>query len=133
MGKSDYYEDGILMEIHRQIGHRLKDTNICGVNQQQVCAGLPVMAHLEKQHYTEPIPIACPHCGSLDIMKYGTRNGIQNYICRDCERKFNAKDAPLHMRTPTEQIGASLNMYYDGLSFADISRKPLNKPSKTYN
>jgi len=55
-------------------------------------------------------------------MKYGIRNGVQEYICLKCKRKFNAKDAPYKMRSPVEQIGASLNMFYDGLSFADVSR-----------
>jgi putative transposase len=95
-------------------------------------------AHLEKAHFTEPEQIVCPRCGSLDIMKYGVRNGIQNYICRNCQRKFNAKEAPFHMWTSAEQIGASLNMYYDGMSLAKISRhlndnyhNPVN-PSTIY-
>jgi len=79
-------------------------------------------ALLEERHYTEPEPILCKWCGSADIMKYGVRNGIQEYICLKCKRKFNAKDAPFKMRTEVEQIGASLNMFYDGLSFADIAR-----------
>lgn len=79
-------------------------------------------AHLEKSHFTEPKPIVCPRCGSLDVMKYGVRHGVQDYICRNCNRKFNAKDAPFHMWTSSEQIGASLNMFYDGMSLAKIAR-----------
>jgi transposase-like protein/transcription elongation factor Elf1 len=79
-------------------------------------------ANLEKAHFTEPKSIVCPRCGSLDVMKYGMRNGIQDYICRNCNRKFNAKEAPFHMWTPAEQIGASLNMFYDGMSPAKIAR-----------
>ena len=96
------------------------------------------LARLEKEHYTEPQPINCKFCGSTDIMKYGIRNGVQNYICKKCGRKFTAKDAPVGMRTPTEQIGASLNMFYDGLSLSDIARhldetynNPIN-PSTVY-
>jgi putative transposase len=80
------------------------------------------MAEMAKEHFTKPQPIACKFCGSTDVMKYGIRNGIQNYICRSCGRKFTAKDAPFRMQTPTEQIGASLNMFYDGLSVSDIAR-----------
>ena len=36
------------------------------------------LARLEKEHFTEPQPIKCKFCGSMDIMKYGIRNGIQN-------------------------------------------------------
>jgi hypothetical protein len=38
-------------------------------------------AKLEEQHYTEPTQIVCKWCGSKDIMKYGIRDGIQEYIC----------------------------------------------------
>ena len=82
-------------------------------------------------HYgiTEPELIACKWCGSADIMKRGIRKGVQNYICKACGRVFIAKDAPYHMQTPIEQIGASLNMYYDGLSLSDIARHL----AETYN
>ena len=82
----------------------------------------PPIAHLEERHFTEPETIVCKWCGSLDIMKYGIRNGVQEYICQKCKRKFIAKDAPYKKQTPSEQIGASLNMYYGGLSFSDIAR-----------
>lgn len=78
---------------------------------------------LEEHHYTEPEPIRCKWCGSVDIMKYGSRKGIQEYICQKCGRKFTANEAPYRKQTPIEQIGASLTMFYDGLSFADIARQ----------
>ncbi len=87
------------------------------------------VAELAEHHYTEPQPIRCKWCGSEDIMKYGSRKGIQEYICQKCGRKFTAKDAPYKKQTPTEQIGASLNMFYDGLSFSDIARHL----AETYN
>ena len=107
-----------------------------------VCACKPQscsdVLHMEMQHFTEPQLIRCKWCGSDDIMKYGIRNGVQNYICRKCKRKFTAKDTPYHMQTPTEQIGASLNMFYDGLSLSAIARhleetykNPIN-PSTVY-
>ncbi len=97
----------------------------------------PPIAHLEERHFTEPEPISCKWCGSVDVMKYGTRpDGVQEYICLKCKRKFIAKDAPFKMRSTVEQIGASLNMFYDGLSLADISRhldetyhNPVNRSS----
>ena len=74
-------------------------------------------------HYgiTEPELIACKWCGSADIMKRGIRKGVQNYICKACGRVFIAKDAPYHMQTSIEQIGASLNMFYDGMSLSAIA------------
>lgn len=80
------------------------------------------MAHLEEHHFTEPQLIVCKWCSSTDVMKYGSRKGIQEYICQKCGRKFIAKDAPYKKQTPSEQIGACLDMFYDGLSFQDIAR-----------
>lgn len=79
-------------------------------------------ARLAEHHFTEPQPIRCKWCGSEDIMKYGVRKGVQEYICQKCGRKFTANDAPYKKQTPAEQIGAALNMFYDGMSFSDISR-----------
>ncbi len=78
-------------------------------------------ASLADQHYTTPELVVCPRCGSDDTSKYGVRDGIQEYICNGCHRKFHLGDAPLGMRTPVEQIGASLNMYYTGSSLTDIA------------
>lgn len=80
-------------------------------------------AHLEEHHFTDPEPIRCKWCGSVDVMKYGSRKDVQEYICQKCGRKFIAKDAPYKSQTPAEQISAALAMFYDGLSFAEIARR----------
>ncbi len=107
--------------------------------------------HYHRQEPTEEYPkcqykggfgkcvaIICKFCGSDNIVKYGIRNEIQDYLCRDCGRKFNSKESPEGMQTPTEQISASLSMFYDGLSLSDIARhlahtynNPVN-PSTVY-
>lgn len=86
-------------------------------------------AKLGDHQFTQPKAIKCPRCGSIDVDKYGIREGVQEYICLKCRRKFHDKDAPLGMRTPFEQIGASLNLYYTGSSLTDIA----NHLSQTYN
>ena len=73
-------------------------------------------------HFTEPQIITCKWCGSAQVSKYGVRDGVQEYICLSCGRKFNTKDAPYKKQSSVEQIGSALNMFYDGLSFADIAR-----------
>lgn len=73
-------------------------------------------------HFTEPQIITCKWCGSDQVSKYGIRDGSQEYICLSCGRKFNTKDAPYKKQSSVEQIGSALNMFYDGLSFADIAR-----------
>ena len=80
-------------------------------------------AHLEEHHFTEPKPITCKWCGSTDIIKHGVDEGVQEYICQKCGRKFSTKDAPYGMRTAVDQIGMSLNMYYTGSSLSDIAQQ----------
>lgn len=84
------------------------------------------IAHLQREHFTTPEQIVCKWCGSKDIMKYGIRNGKQEYICKKCHRKFSNQDTPFDMRTSVEQIGASLNMYYTGSSLSDIANHLLH-------
>ena len=33
----------------------------------------------------------CPECGSLDIIKWGVRNGKQRLKCRNCKSLFSAR------------------------------------------
>lgn len=77
---------------------------------------------LRALHYTEPEPIKCKWCGSTSIKKYGIRDGIQEYLCLKCGRKFTNRDMPFGKRSTVEQIGTSISSYYDGLSFADVAR-----------
>jgi transposase-like protein len=91
----------------------------CTATRKRHCVD-PTM-YCTEHHCTEPEPIRCKWCGSTDVTKYGIRNGVQEYICQKCKRKFNTKDAPYGMRTTVEQIGASLDMYYTGLSLTDIA------------
>lgn len=82
-----------------------------------------VDVRLAEQHFTQPQPITCPRCGSSETMKYGTtRDGTQEYLCSKCKRKFTVRDLPYGMRTPVGQIGASLTMYYNGLSLRDVAQ-----------
>jgi putative transposase len=73
--------------------------------------------------YIIEIPIICKWCGDRDIKKYGTRKGVQEYLCLKCGRKFINKDAPYRKQSSTDQIGRAITSYYDGLSFGDIARQ----------
>ncbi|MGD0353382.1 MAG: IS6 family transposase [Dehalococcoidia bacterium] len=73
-----------------------------------------------EHHCTEPEPIRCKWCGSTYVIKHGIDNGTQKYLCLECRREFSTLDAPYGMHTTVEQIGASLAMYYTGLSLSDI-------------
>ena len=41
-------------------------------------------------------PVACKHCQSENVKKYGTYKGVQNYFCNDCHTKFTGTDALPH-------------------------------------
>ena len=88
-----------------------------------------VLSEDETLQYAKYEPIVCKFCGSENIVRFGVREGVQNYLCRNCGRKFTAKDTPEGMRTEAEQIADSLQSFYDGLSMADIA---LNL-ERTYN
>jgi len=75
---------------------------------------------LERQHFTEPDPIVCKWCGAKDLIKKGIDKGSQQYLCLKCGRKFNEKDAPYGMQSSVEQIGVSLDMYYNGYSLTKV-------------
>ncbi len=79
-------------------------------------------ASLGEHHFVET-PITCKWCGSDDCIKKGIREGVQEYLCNKCGRKFTNRDNPYGMRTSVDQIGASLGMYFNGESLADISRQ----------
>lgn len=47
------------------------------------------MVEVEEQRFSEGI--YCPHCGSVEqFQKFGFRNGVQRYRCKDCGRIFTA-------------------------------------------
>src|SRR4030042_6255114 len=60
--------------------------------------------------------ISCNHCGSTNVVKFGSYNGVPRYWCNDCKRKFTDKDTLFKMKTPINQVAAAIGMYYDGLS-----------------
>ncbi len=109
--------DELLDEIARQIK---PEFTICS-KELQVCHA-PDAARMEKEHFTEPLPILCKWCGSTDVMRYGIRKGVQEYICRSCHRKFTANNKPYRKQSTVDEIGAALNMFYDGMSLSAIGR-----------
>ncbi len=115
--------------LKKMLEHEQKQSKCISIKPCTILDKSAGTASLEKQIYTEPQLIACKWCGSTDIMKRGVRNGVQNYICKACGRVFIDKDAPYHFQTPTDQIGAALNMFYDGMSVALVA----NHFKETYN
>jgi putative transposase len=59
--------------------------------------------------------ICCKYCGSSNVIKFGAFNGVQRYWCKNCERKFTGLDTLPKTKTPINEIGSALNMYYGGM------------------
>lgn len=71
---------------------------------------------------TQTVAIVCKFCGSKDVVKYGVRGGIQYYWCKACDRKFSGNFALPWMHVPPERIATAVNLFYEGLSLAEIQR-----------
>jgi len=99
----------------------------------EMCHGKPCPPPKQTVHYctggrcqttsTETAVIICKHCGSSRVVKYGTKDGVQYYLCRDCKRTFAWNYCLPGMRYPPEQIASAVNLFYDGLSIDAIRRQ----------
>lgn len=68
---------------------------------------------VQEQSKDEEIPRACPHCGSIDLKKHGTKNNRQRYRCKDCGKTFTESTNTLqyHSRlNPAQWRGLLLGM-----------------------
>jgi putative transposase len=73
----------------------------------------------------------CKYCQSPNIIKFGSFQGIQRYWCKDCKRKFTELDTLPKMKTPINEIGSVLNMYYGGMPI-DAIQAQLNLQYSKY-
>ena len=63
----------------------------------------------------------CKFCHSINIMKYGKKNGKQNYMCKDCNRKFVHNADFENMKYNPKIIALTLDLYFKGVSLRKIS------------
>jgi transposase-like protein len=73
--------------------------------------------------------ITCKHCQSPNIIKFGTREGVQRFYCKDCNSKFVNNNAIPKVHTDTKTIADVLNMYYEGMSENEIRRNLIQQDS----
>jgi len=66
-------------------------------------------------------PFCCKFCGSENYIKYGVRNGKQNYLCKDCNRKFVDNQYFEYLKANPKIICATLDLYFKGISLRKIS------------
>jgi len=64
----------------------------------------------------------CKFCHSTNIMKYGKKNGKQNYMCKDCKRNFVNNIDFENMKYNPKIIALTLDLYFRGLSLRKISQ-----------
>ena len=80
--------------------------------------------------------IACRFCGSTDLIKYGTYNNVQYYLCKSCGRKSTGTDAYPQMQYSKDLVMSTLEYYYNGMSCGRIAHtfnnmKGINIPKST--
>ncbi len=70
--------------------------------------------------FTKTETINCPYCPSEDVVKNGRRSGYQRYLCRGCSKQFTSAGFLHGRRIAPERIGASVRMFYSGMSYKQI-------------
>lgn len=63
----------------------------------------------------------CKFCGSLRVIKYGKKNGKQNYLCKLCGRKFVLNKGFEGMWYDARIVATTLDLYFKGISLRKIS------------
>ena len=69
----------------------------------------------------------CNNCDSSNVIKYGKYKDTQYYLCKDCGRRFASGDRIPKMQNSTKTIADALNMYYEGMSLAEIRRNLIQQ------
>ena len=64
--------------------------------------------------------VLCKNCGSGDVIKKTTRNGVPIYFCHDCQRKFKGDTSVFHGKVDADIVSTALSAYYSGMSISDI-------------
>jgi putative transposase len=65
--------------------------------------------------------LSCKFCGSLQVTKYGHKNGKQVYCCKSCERKFVLNKGFEGLWYDPHIMAATLDLYFKGISLRKIS------------
>lgn len=65
----------------------------------------------------------CPECGKHNIVKNGTRDGVQRYFCKDCRHSFSEHTGTImdHSRISEEQMKTFIDAEIRGDSLKEIS------------
>lgn len=69
--------------------------------------------------------VKCPHCHSHSVVRNGHPNGIQNYKCKDCFKKFNDLTGTVVSGTHLsyEQLETFLKCFQDKVSITKTAKR----------
>jgi len=65
-------------------------------------------------------PFCCTHCGSEHYIRYGKKNGRQQYMCKECNRKFVDNLYFERLKGDPKIICLTLDLYFKGVSLRKI-------------
>lgn len=72
----------------------------------------------------EVTPVGCKYCQSMKTRRYGqTTAKKQRWLCNECHHTFIEGESIPGMKTTTDQIGAAVGMFYEGLSLNAVRRQ----------
>ncbi|MFH1638767.1 MAG: hypothetical protein ABIB93_00375, partial [Chloroflexota bacterium] len=98
-----------------------------------IAKACPSILYLDSFSYWKDTPLSIP-ASSISttfyissVIKYGTYKSKQRYWCKVCNRKFVSGGTIPKMQTPTKTIASVLNMYYEGMSEAEIRRNLIQQ------
>ena len=66
--------------------------------------------------------IQCDKCGSIKVIKFGSRRGKQGFKCNDCGRRFEEKALIRGSRYTPEVVSLTLDLYFSGTSLRKTAR-----------
>ncbi len=86
-----------------------------------------IAARVELQEKPKPKVFAddavqCAKCGSIRVVKNGTKRGRQAFVCRDCGHKFTEKAMLKGSRYTPEMVSLTLDLYFSGTSLRKTAR-----------
>jgi transposase-like protein len=65
-------------------------------------------------------PFCCKFCGSENFIRYGIKNGKQEYQCKDCNRRFVDNLYFENLKANPKIICLTLDLYFKGFSLRKI-------------
>ena len=85
---------------------------------------------------TVTMTVNCPYCGNGGVNKWGRNaNGKQTYRCKPCGKRFLDTGAVHGRKTPSNQVGAAISLFYRGMSYKQLAEAmvemyDIEEPSK---